>query len=254
MSAASGLIILEIPENNELGYNALEIIHESENNTPALKFTHASWYYGGAYSSLNYSGKGLQAGIRIFNSGTFEIRSDRPSDEPVATSAYYSGVIYGKWSKYLKSSVLTIRGNILFERMYYAGATGLSADISYRKDLGKSLKFAASARNIGAMNALDQEATSLPFALRSGIIYSLPYTTLSLAGGYHIDGLVFMETGVAVNYNNAAFVNFSWSSLYEAFHISPRIRWEKYDFSFGKYFKSDGLDSPYMISFSMELE
>ncbi|MCK5519913.1 MAG: hypothetical protein KAI81_02270, partial [Candidatus Marinimicrobia bacterium] len=55
MSAASGLIILEIPENNELGYNALEIIHESENNTPALKFTHASWYYGGAYSSLNYS-------------------------------------------------------------------------------------------------------------------------------------------------------------------------------------------------------
>jgi len=255
LQAETGFILNELPSVNEGGFYRLYTPSASEDGTADLHLQHGFWYYSAALSSAAYSGRVWRSGFRYLSIGDIEVRGDQPSDEPLGETGYYAADLWLGRSLELAGGMLDLRGSLLFERLYYASARGLSLDLHYRRELSETLKLQLALDNLGSMEALETEESSLPLAMRAGLHYDLSglNTQIAFAAGYHAAGETFAELYACYRYGQNAAVHGSYSSLYRAFHIAPSLRFGKYSFGLGKYFYTAGFDSPSMLNVAVQL-
>ncbi len=150
-----------------------------------LGFMHNVWIFDvtGEFGAVQFAGKKSSLAFHVYNVnvGDIEVR-DIPSVDPLEeTSAHYisMGVSYARRLSPALDAGITAK--YLFEKICVESATGYAFDLGVRyTGLGKHTALAASIQNLGSMNTLQNEKTSLPKLFRAGAMYTLPQSSGSL--------------------------------------------------------------------------
>ncbi len=254
MADNSGYFFLELPESNTTGFCPLYTSRTLSDSGSQLSFSYGGWHSGGQLSHLFWSDGQWSAGLDMLGVTGIDIRGTAPSDEPVGETAWYTGAFRVGRSETIGRSRVYLRMNLLFEKLYYASARAASADLFLDHPVSANGTVYVSVQNFGTSEKLDKEASLLPLALRAGFQLRGSFFDAAVNGGWHRNGNVFLESLVNLNYHDMAGLHVSWSSLQQAWHVSPTVRTGRFEFGVGKYFYARGLDSPYMLSFSMDLQ
>lgn len=126
---------------------------------------------------FNFGRNHFALAVNFFNIPGIEIRDSQPSDQPLGTVSAMNlsgGISYARalsatWS-------VGITAKYLYEKYYLHGASGWAVDIGILgKELIPRLTLAAAVQNIGEMNKLADERTTLPVLARLGFKYSVPF-------------------------------------------------------------------------------
>lgn len=155
-------------------------------------FHHNEWIEGirGEFAALSFVREKSAWGIHVrsFNIGDIPVRVI-PSENPLEkTSAHYlsAGLSYAR----RLSASLDVGATVkyLFEKIYVESSTGFALDVGmmYRSPF-PNLRFGFVLQNLGKMNALYAEKTSLPQISRLGVLYDFPLTSRNIAARAAVD-------------------------------------------------------------------
>jgi hypothetical protein len=109
---------------------------------------------------------GIGVLVSMFGSGTLDARDQPGPGDPFEVQYVTVGAAYGLQIGPLRAGVT---GKFLSERIYTESASGLALDAGVQTSLfGDDLMFGASVHNIGSMDELGAESTSLPVIVRMG--------------------------------------------------------------------------------------
>jgi hypothetical protein len=106
-----------------------------------------------------------------------EIRDYTASADPIGKSSVYNLYFGGAYATHL-SDDWSLGGQFkyYFEKMYLVSASGMGLDIGvFAKNILPELDWGMSFQNIGKMGKLLKKSTELPFLIRTGVGYSLPW-------------------------------------------------------------------------------
>ncbi len=115
--------------------------------------------------------------VNVFTIPGIEIRGEEPAAEPDGTVEavnFYTAFGYarsfgGGWQA-------GINVKYLYEKLYLTSAGGFAVDLGVKyHSVYKGLDWGLTIQNIGKMTQLKEQSTPLPFLLRSGFAYRLPY-------------------------------------------------------------------------------
>ncbi len=96
---------------------------------------------------------------------------------------------------------LALTGKFIYEKLFIDEASGYAADLSATYRFEKNpLILAASLQNIGSMNALREQSTTLPTLIRAGIAYPLQLSSLG--------GTLLLEGNLERVFSGKTFANF----------------------------------------------
>jgi len=208
-------------------------------------FNHNEWILDirGEFAALSIVRSRSAWGVHInsFNIGEIAVR-EIPSSEPLAfTSAHYlsAGLSYARRLQQRFDLGLTLK--YLFEKIDVNTASGFAFDagLIYRPP-AEGLKLGATIQNLGSMNDLRNDRTSLPVLFRVGAGYLLPFK---------ISGV---EVNLASDLVKVSDENFRWHLGSEFLlwkQIALRAGWmlgyEARDFSLGVGFNRSSLRLDY---------
>ncbi|MCB2206546.1 PorV/PorQ family protein [bacterium] len=177
-----------------------------------------SWSFGVFFGITSVPGIELRDTPSLEPDGVFE--SQNLAAGVSAAFALTDGIDFGMNLKYL------------FEKIHVDDASGYGLDfgISARpfedEDL-EQLRFGLALSNVGSMNALNAQETTLPMLLRYGAGYMIPINALKSALNVEISGLSLLEEetthasiGVEFDYVDMVFIRMGYLSGYDNKDIS----------------------------------
>lgn len=142
-------------------------------------FNHNQWIMDirGEFVALAFARSRSAWGFHLnsFNIGEIAVR-EIPSSEPLSqTSAHYFSGGFSYARRVQKRIDLGLSMKYLFEKIDVYAASGYALDLGvvYQPPVN-GLKIGATMQNLGRMNNLRSERTTLPFLLRVGAAYQLP--------------------------------------------------------------------------------
>jgi hypothetical protein len=149
-------------------------------------------------------------------SGTFDARN-----VAIGLSAAYE--VYPMLS-------LGVTGKFLYEKIYVDDASGFALDLGAYYTTPWDIRLALVACNIGSMNQLQNESTTLPFTLRGGAAYMYPIESIDARVTVAADAVSFtnekethLHTGAEFDYKNTIALRLGYQTGYEAKTSSPSV-------------------------------
>jgi len=184
-AAAMGGAFLAISTDADAAYWNPAGLAASENNSLLLMHNESLLDIRQEFAAVKFiSGKhNLALSLNVMNIPGIKIYGEVPSDQPAGESSAmnFSGAL-SYASTFFNNWQFGITTKMLFEKYYMNSASGWAFDLGvYKKDLFENFDFAFSLQNMGKMSALDQVETPLPFMVRSGIAWHLPFELLDSA-------------------------------------------------------------------------
>jgi len=123
----------------------------------------------------------LAVSLNLINVSGIELREETASVNPIGVTQAlntYLGISYA--TTILESWLVGVQLKYLYEKYYLNSADGFALDLGVKKDnLIPDLGFGFVVQNIGKMSALKNQSTDLPFLVRAGINYRLPFKILN---------------------------------------------------------------------------
>lgn len=106
-----------------------------------------------------------------------EIRDYTASAEPLGKSSVYNLYFGGSYAtEFTENWSIGAQVKYYYEKMHLVSAGGLGVDLGlFRKKVIKDLDWGLSIQNIGKMGKLLKNSTELPFLVRTGVGYTLPW-------------------------------------------------------------------------------
>lgn len=115
--------------------------------------------------------------LNVISIPGIEIRDYTASEDPIGKSSVYN-LYFGTSYATELSDEWSIGAQLkyYYEKMYLVSASGLGVDLGvFGKNLIKDMDWGLSIQNIGKMGKLLETSTELPFLVRTGVGYSLPW-------------------------------------------------------------------------------
>ena len=120
-------------------------------------------------------------GLRSLSISELELRTVRPTDEPVANFISSGTAVEAGWGR--QSGTLQWGGTVRWLRMesFVYTSSGLAFDAGVAASLLEGrLSFGAALRNSGSMNTFKDASPALPTTFSAGVVYRPPDVALSL--------------------------------------------------------------------------
>ena len=175
-------------------------IGANQNSQSYLNVSYGSWLSGVRSFKLSVGSNlgSYKSGYRIrhVSLNDLEYRTDRPTDEPLASFGASGTAIDFHLNKSWEKLNAGIALRWIYMDMYTENSQGISLDMGGIFSIGKKLKIAVSLLNLGTMNAFKSDNPTLPTRILAGISTQLTPGLMSIeisaSGEYnsHVSGII----------------------------------------------------------------
>lgn len=228
-----------------------------------LQLSHGNWMADANVSTVRLFFPGRQnpftLNLKYVDMDGLELRSDRPTDEPLAHFGASGLAIGGSSSTEWKG--LNIGATLHFVRidLYTENSSGFALDLGMTKELPTHITLGGAILNLGKMSALKQEKPELPLRLISTA--SFRYETgpikndISITGEWsklNNDGIMYVTTASHYEYMQLRLGSKIARNVTE---ISGGIslRFGMYGLSYGIRFGSQDIGFPQMLDLTIHI-
>ncbi len=258
-----GTQFLSIPQN------AIELIigtnPASKNviNKPVLSASYGNWLAGINVSSFGYN-RGFFGGIAGFNArymtiNDLELRTDRPTDDPLAVYDATGIALDGNYCRQTKIGLLSTKLRYISMQLLDETATGFAMDIGLKHNINDKFNVGFTILNLGSMSELYEETPKLPVRMIAGSGYSFIINELNnllfvaLEKSSFVDGII-IRVGEVTNWNKFQFlIGTQFSKEVASIAGGIGIKLGIYDIRYGVQFSSQSLGIPQMLDLSIIL-
>lgn len=260
---AIGTQFLSIPQNSSeliFGYNPAMAITTAK---PMISASYGNWLADIKVSSMQYDRRLLSGWLgmnfKYISLNDLELRTDRPTDEPLS---YYNSTALafdGKYSRYYKFGLLSTSVRYISIQLLDATSNGIAADINFKRTIHEDFNIGFAILNMGYMSELFQENPQLPLRTMIGATYNIKlnqvdnYLSVVLEKSILVDGLIFRITE-SMNYNKIQLL-LGTQITKKATSLSGgiNIKLGSYTFGYGVQIGQQSLGIPQMLSLSIKL-
>ena len=269
---STGTQFLSTPSNGlelAIGTNAIQknsinpAAHFIHGPAPTMGISYGSWLADSKISAIKilFPGQNMSYGLdlKYVDLDDLELRSERPTDDPLATYSTSGFALGGSFSKELMG--MNIGAAVRYVRidLYTENSSGIAADVGLTRNISSRINVGGAILNFGKMSALRSEEPKLP--LRYITTANLLVETGQLVNNISITGEWFRLIKSSVFYlstvscwNNFAF-RLSSKLSKEVTEISGGVglQFGIYGLNYGVRFGSQNLGMPQMIDLTIQL-
>ena len=258
-----GTQFLSIPRNATELIIGLNPVLNNITNKPVLSASYGNWLAGIKVSSFGYN-RGAFGGtagfdVRYVALNDLELRSDRPTDDPLAVFGATAIALDGNYSRQTKIGLLSTKLRYISMQLLDESATGFAMDISLQHNVNEKLNVGFSLLNLGSMSELYKEKPKLPVRLIAGSSYLFKINNIdnsifiALEKSSIADGIIF-RVGEVTSWNKLQFlIGTQFSKEVVSISGGIGIRLGAYDIKYGIQFGSQSLGIPQMLDLSIIL-
>jgi hypothetical protein len=258
-----GTQFLSIPRNAMELIIGLNPVLNKITNKPALSASYGNWLAGIKVSSFGYN-RGAFGGtagfeLRYIALNDLELRSDRPTDDPLAIFSATAIALDGYYNRQTKIGLLSTKLRYIAVQLYDESTTGFVMDIGLQHDVNDNLNVGFALLNLGSMSNLYKEKPKLPVRIIVGSSYVIKINNIdnslfvALEKSSIAEGIIF-RVGNIVNWNKLQFIiGTQFSKEVASISGGIGIRLGAYDIKYGIQFGSQSLGIPQMLDISVIL-
>ena len=188
-SYSLGTQFLSVPSSAiELAFGPSPLFGSLSINNPALliapnkgasmNISYGTWFNNISNSSFSLASKlgrgNIGLNIRHMGISDLELRSNRPTDDPLATFSSTSFAVASSYSQSYGSLKVGATLQYLLIQLYTENVSGTTFDIGITRSFGKNIDLGISILNSGYINKTDSYNPSLPLRFLSALSYELP--------------------------------------------------------------------------------
>ena len=258
-----GTQFLSIPQN------AMELIiganPASKNviNKPVLSASYGNWLAGINVSSFGYN-RSIFGGTAGFNAryvalNDLELRTDRPTDDPLSVFGATAIAVDGNYSNQTTIGLLSTKLRYISIQLFDETATGFAMDIGLQHNINDKLIVGFSLLNLGSMSELYKETPKLPMRMIAGSSYGFTINDIdnslfiALEKSSIVKGVIF-RVGETAKWNKIQFlIGTQFSKEVASVSGGIGIKLGAYDIKYGIQFGSQSLGIPQMLNISVIL-
>ena len=273
-SYSLGTQFLSVPSSAiELAFGPSPLFGSLSINNPALliapnkgasmNISYGTWFNNISNSSFSLASKlgrgNIGLNIRHMGISDLELRSNRPTDDPLATFSSTSFAVASSYSQSYGSLKVGATLQYLLIQLYTENVSGATFDIGITRSFGKNIDLGFSILNSGYINKTDSYNPSLPLRFLSALSYELPTSkwdhkiSLSAEKSSFVDGSIIR---VASETKFEKFdLRFGTQSSKEVTVVSGGfgVRLGLLNFHYGIQIGSQHLGLPQMLDISIKL-
>ncbi|MED5266631.1 MAG: hypothetical protein VX578_04760 [Candidatus Neomarinimicrobiota bacterium] len=273
-SYSLGTQFLSVPSSAiELAFGPSPLFGSLSINNPALliapnkgasmNISYGTWFNNISNSSFSLASKlgrgNIGLNIRHMGISDLELRSNRPTDDPLATFSSTSFAVASSYSQSYGSLKVGATLQYLLIQLYTENVTGATFDVGITRSFGKNIDLGFSILNSGYINKTDSYNPSLPLRFLSALSYKLPTSkwdhkiSLSAEKSSFVDGSIIR---VASETKFEKFdLRFGTQSSKEVTVVSGGfgVRLGLLNFHYGIQIGSQHLGLPQMLDISIKL-
>ena len=269
-----GTQFLSVPSSAiELAFGPSPLFGSLSINNPALliapnkgasmNISYGTWFNNISNSSFSLASKlgrgNIGLNIRHMGISDLELRSNRPTDDPLATFSSTSFAAASSYSQSYGSLKVGATLQYLLIQLYTENVSGATFDVGITRSFGKNIDLGFSILNSGYINKTDSYNPSLPLRFLSALSYKLPTSkwdhkiSLSAEKSSFVDGSIIR---VASETKFEKFdLRFGTQSSKEVTVVSGGfgVRLGLLNFHYGIQIGSQHLGLPQMLDISIKL-
>ena len=273
-SYSLGTQFLSVPSSAiELAFGPSPLFGSLSINNPALliapnkgasmNISYGTWFNNISNSSFSLASKlgrgNIGLNIRHMGISDLELRSNRPTDDPLATFSSTSFAVASSYSQSYGSLKVGATLQYLLIQLYTENVSGTTFDVGITRSFGKNIDLGFSILNSGYINKTDSYNPSLPLRFLSALSYKLPTSkwdhkiSLSVEKSSFVDGSIIR---VASETKFEKFdLRFGTQSSKEVTVVSGGfgVRLGLLNFHYGIQIGSQHLGLPQMLDISIKL-
>ena len=273
-SYSLGTQFLSVPSSAiELAFGPSPLFGSLSINNPALliapnkgasmNISYGTWFNNISNSSFSLASKlgrgNIGLNIRHMGISDLELRSNRPTDDPLATFSSTSFAVASSYSQSYGSLKVGATIQYLLIQLYTENVSGATFDVGITRSFGKNIDLGISILNSGYINKTDSYNPSLPLRFLSALSYKLPTSkwdhkiSLSVEKSSFVDGSIIR---VASETKFEKFdLRFGTQSSKEVTVVSGGfgVRLGLLNFHYGIQIGSQHLGLPQMLDISIKL-
>ena len=273
-SYSLGTQFLSVPSSAiELAFGPSPLFGSLSINNPALliapnkgasmNISYGTWFNNISNSSFSLASKlgrgNIGLNIRHMGISDLELRSNRPTDDPLATFSSTSFAVASSYSQSYGSLKVGATLQYLLIQLYTENVSGATFDVGITRSFGKNIDLGFSILNSGYINTTDSYNPSLPLRFLSALSYKLPTSkwdhkiSLSAEKSSFVDGSIIR---VASETKFEKFdLRFGTQSSKEVTVVSGGfgVRLGLLNFHYGIQIGSQHLGLPQMLDISIKL-
>ena len=254
---------LSIPQNaTELVIGINPVLNDIVNR-PVLSASYGDWLAGIKVSSFSYNrsafGGTVGFDVRYVALNDLELRTDRPSDDPLAVFGATAITLGGSYIKQTKIGLLNTKLHYISMQLLDESANGFAMDIGLQHSISDKFNVGFSLLNLGSMSELYKEKPKLPVRLIAGTSYLFKINNtdnslfVALEKSSVVEGII-LRVGEIANWNKLQFlIGTQFSKDVASISGGIGIRLGAYDIKYGIQFGSQSLGIPQMLDISVIL-
>ena len=227
-SYSLGTQFLSVPSSAiELAFGPSPLFGSLSINNPALliapnkgasmNISYGTWFNNISNSSFSLASKlgrgNIGLNIRHMGISDLELRSNRPTDDPLATFSSTSFAVASSYSQSYGSLKVGATLQYLLIQLYTENVSGATFDVGITRSFGKNIDLGFSILNSGYINKTDSYNPSLPLRFLSALSYKLPTSK--------------WEHKISLSAEKSSFVDGS------IIRVASETKFEKFDLRFG---------------------
>ena len=258
-----GTQFLSIPQNAKELIIGLNPSIKNITNRPILSASYGNWLAGIKVSTFGYSRKALggAAGfnVRYIALNDLELRTDRPTDDPLSVFDATAIALDGNYIRQTKIGLLSTTLRYISMQLLDEIATGFAMDIGLQHNINDKLNVGFTVLNLGSMSELNVEKPKLPVRMIVGSGYDFSFNEIdnsffvALEKSSIIEGII-LRVGEVTNWNKLQFlIGTQFSKDVASISGGIGIKLGTYDIKYGIQFGSQSLGSPQMLDLSVIL-
>ncbi|MFC1784881.1 hypothetical protein ACFL0J_04560 [Candidatus Neomarinimicrobiota bacterium] len=258
-----GTQFLSIPQNAKELIIGLNPSIKNIINRPILSASYGNWLAGIKVSTFGYSRKALggAAGfnVRYIALNDLELRTDRPTDDPLSVFDATAIALDGNYIRQTKIGLLSTKLRYISMQLLDEISTGFAMDIGLQHNINDKLNVGFTVLNLGSMSELNVEKPKLPVRMIVGSGYDFSFNEIdnsffvALEKSSIIEGII-LRVGEVTNWNKLQFlIGTQFSKDVASISGGIGIKLGTYDIKYGIQFGSQSLGSPQMLDLSVIL-
>ena len=258
-----GTQFLAIPQNSTELIIGINPALNKVVSKPTLTASYGNWLGEIKVSSFGYNRNafGGSAGfdVRYIALNDIELRSDRPTDEPLALYRATAFALDGNYNRETPKGSLGIKIRYISLQMFEESSTGYAIDLGLLRNVNKNISVGFNILNLGGMSELYRETPKLPVRMIVGSSYSFIFNEIdnlicvALEKSTMTNGIV-LRIGEIAKWNKLQLLlGTQFSEEVASISGGIGIKLGAYDIKYGIQFGSQSLGIPQMLDISVIL-
>ncbi|MBU0529188.1 hypothetical protein KKF86_05470 [bacterium] len=205
-----GTQFLAIPQNSMELIIGINPVLNNVTFKPVLSASYGNWLAGIKVSSFGYNrnafGGTTGFNVRYVALNDLELRSDRPTDDPLAIFGATAIAFDGNYNRQTKIGLLSTNLHYISMQLLDETATGFAMDIGIQHHMNDKINVGFTLLNLGRMSELNVEKPKLPVRMIAGSSYDFTFNEvdnsffIALEKSSIIEGII-LRVGELTNWN-----------------------------------------------------